>query len=219
MFEDHLIYADDVPRMRPFMDKIQTLRDMQRDYQRHTVAAATSRRRDNISPGICHEVAREYIIDPGDLIQATDSHTCMGGVNNALAWGVGATEYANLVHSGFTTVEVSESIRFELTGDAAAERHRERRDAAHPAALREAAADARPDHGVHRPGRAHAVARRAGHAREHGHGMLGAHGHRRGGREDVRVDRVDAARRRHRRRCARAPSRPIPTPNTPAACT
>src|SRR5262249_13378691 len=71
---------------------------------------------DNVSPGICHEVAREYIVDPGDFIQATDSHTCMGGVNNALAWGVGATEYANLVHSGFTQVEVSESIRFELVG-------------------------------------------------------------------------------------------------------
>src|SRR5205823_1343180 len=71
---------------------------------------------DNISPGICHEVAREFIVDPGDFIQATDSHTCLGGVYNALAWGVGATEYANLVHSGFTQVEVSESIRFELTG-------------------------------------------------------------------------------------------------------
>lgn len=116
VFEDHLIYADDVPRMRPFMDKIQTLRDMQREYQRHTSCRDFSAK-DNISPGICHEVAREFIIDPGDLIQATDSHTCMGGVNNALAWGVGATEYANLVHSGFTTVEVSESIRFELTGE------------------------------------------------------------------------------------------------------
>jgi 3-isopropylmalate/(R)-2-methylmalate dehydratase large subunit len=115
VFEDHLIYADDVPRMRPFMDKIQTLRDMQRDYQRHTSCRDFSAK-GNVSPGICHEVAREYIIDPGDLIQATDSHTCMGGVNNALAWGVGATEYANLVQSGFTTVEVSESIRFELTG-------------------------------------------------------------------------------------------------------
>jgi 3-isopropylmalate/(R)-2-methylmalate dehydratase large subunit len=116
VFEDHLIYADDVPRMRPFMDKIQTLRDMQRDYQRHTSCRDFSAK-DNISPGICHEVAREFIIDPGDLIQATDSHTCMGGVNNSLAWGVGATEYANLVHSGFTTVEVSESIRFDLTGE------------------------------------------------------------------------------------------------------
>ena len=116
VFEDHLIYADDVARMRPFLDKIQTLRDMQREYQRHTSCRDFSAR-DNVSPGICHEVAREFIIDPGDLIQATDSHTCMGGVNNALAWGVGATEYANLVHSGFTTVEVSESIRFELTGE------------------------------------------------------------------------------------------------------
>ena len=115
VFEDHLIYADDVARMRPFMGKIQTLRDLQREFQQHTNCRDFSAV-DNISPGICHEVAREFIIDPGDFIQATDSHTCMGGVNNALAWGVGATEYANLVHSGFTQVEVSESIRFELTG-------------------------------------------------------------------------------------------------------
>jgi 3-isopropylmalate/(R)-2-methylmalate dehydratase large subunit len=115
VFEDHLIYTDDVPAMRPFMDKIRTLRAMQREYQRHTACRDFSAK-DNISPGICHEVAREAFIDPGDFIQATDSHTCMGGVNNALAWGVGATEYANLAHSGFTTVKVSESIRFELTG-------------------------------------------------------------------------------------------------------
>src|SRR5436190_1878394 len=109
----------DVARMRPFMDKIETLREMQRAFQRHSGCrdfSAVSIAGDNISPGICHEVAREYIVDPGDFIQATDSHTCMGGVNNALAWGVGTTEYANLVHAGFTTVEVSESIRFELTG-------------------------------------------------------------------------------------------------------
>ena len=116
VFEDHLIYADEVAKMRPFLGKIQTLRDMQRAYQRHTSCRDFSAT-DNISPGICHEVAREAIIDAGDFIQATDSHTCMGGVNNALAWGVGATEYANLVQSGFTTVEVSESIRFELTGE------------------------------------------------------------------------------------------------------
>jgi 3-isopropylmalate/(R)-2-methylmalate dehydratase large subunit len=115
VFEDHLIYADDVARMRPFMGKIQTLRDLQRAFQQHTGCRDFSAV-GNVSPGICHEVAREYIIDPGDFIQATDSHTCMGGVNNALAWGVGATEYANLVHSGFTQVEVSESIRFELVG-------------------------------------------------------------------------------------------------------
>jgi 3-isopropylmalate/(R)-2-methylmalate dehydratase large subunit len=115
VFEDHLVYADEVSKMRPFLDKIETLRDLQREFQRHTGVRDFSAK-DRISPGICHEVAREQLIDPGDFIQATDSHTCMGGVNNALTWGVGATEYADLVHQGFTQVEVPESIRFELTG-------------------------------------------------------------------------------------------------------
>jgi 3-isopropylmalate/(R)-2-methylmalate dehydratase large subunit len=116
VFEDHLIYADDVPKMRAFTDKIDTLRDLQREFQRHAGTQDFSAK-DRVSPGICHEVARERLIWPGDFVQATDSHTCMGGVNNALAWGVGATEYANLIHSGFTMVEVPESIRFELTGE------------------------------------------------------------------------------------------------------
>ncbi len=115
VFEDHLIYADEVPKMRAFAGKIETLRELQREFQRHTGVRDFSAR-DGVSPGICHEVAREALIEPGDFIQATDSHTCMGGVNNALAWGVGATEYAGLVHAGFTQVEVPESIRFELTG-------------------------------------------------------------------------------------------------------
>lgn len=116
VFEDHLIYADEVPKMRVFTEKIDTLRELQREFQRHAGTQDFSAK-DRVSPGICHEVAREYLVDPGDFIQATDSHTCMGGVNNALAWGVGATEYANLIHSGFTMVEVPESIRFELEGE------------------------------------------------------------------------------------------------------
>jgi len=116
VFEDHLIYADEVERMRPFLDQIETLRRLQREFQRHTGVRDFSAK-DGVSPGICHEVAREVLVDPGDFIQATDSHTCMGGGNNALAWGVGSTEYANLVSSGFTLVEVPESIRFELVGD------------------------------------------------------------------------------------------------------
>ncbi len=115
VFEDHLIYADEVPKMRPFLDRIEELRRLQRVFQRHTGVADFSAR-NGVSPGICHEVARERLVSPGDFIQATDSHTCMGGCNNALTWGVGATEYANLVYSGFTTVEVPESIRFELVG-------------------------------------------------------------------------------------------------------
>jgi 3-isopropylmalate/(R)-2-methylmalate dehydratase large subunit len=116
VFEDHLIYADDVPRMKPFIEKIELLRQLQRDFQAHTGVQDFSAR-DGVSPGICHELARQWLISPGDFVLATDSHTCMGGCNNALTWGVGATEYANLIHSGLAVVEVPESICFELTGE------------------------------------------------------------------------------------------------------
>jgi len=115
VFEDHLLYTDGVKKMAPFSAQIQKLRDLQRQFQKHTGVRDYSARK-GVSPGICHQVAREQFVDPGDFIQATDSHTCMGGGNNALAWGVGATEYAALIYSGFTFVQVPESIRFELTG-------------------------------------------------------------------------------------------------------
>lgn len=114
-FEDHLVYADEVPHLRPFAGKIARLRSLQREFQQHTGVrdyAAV----DGVSPGICHQLARESLLEPGDFVQATDSHTCMGGASNALAWGVGATEYAALLHSGVTAVTVPESIRFELHG-------------------------------------------------------------------------------------------------------
>lgn len=115
VFEDHLIYADQVASYARFMPKIQVLRDMQRAYQEHT-GVQSYHARDGRSPGICHQVAREKIVEPGDFIQATDSHTCMGGGSNAYTYGVGATEYAALVLSGVTPVVVPQSIRFELTG-------------------------------------------------------------------------------------------------------
>ena len=115
VFEDHLLYATGVPRFGPFADQIQTLRDLQVVFQKHTGVRDYSAT-DGVSPGICHQVAREEFIDVGDFIQATDSHTCMGGASNALTYGVGSTEYANLVYNQFAFVKVPESIRFELTG-------------------------------------------------------------------------------------------------------
>ncbi|HEY7409778.1 MAG TPA: aconitase family protein [Vicinamibacteria bacterium] len=115
VFEDHLIYADGVARMAPFAPKIEALREAQRAFQRSTGVLDFSAR-GGVSPGICHTVAREQMIEPGELIQATDSHTTMGGALGALAHGVGATEYAAIAVSGLTFVEVPESIRFELVG-------------------------------------------------------------------------------------------------------
>jgi 3-isopropylmalate/(R)-2-methylmalate dehydratase large subunit len=115
VFEDHLIYATGVASMAKFAAKIERLRELQKAF-----AAKTGVRNysavNGVSPGICHQVAREQFIDPGDFVQATDSHTCMGGASGALAWGVGATEYAALLYGGFTPIAVPESIRFELVG-------------------------------------------------------------------------------------------------------
>ncbi len=116
VFEDHLLYAKGVTRFKPFADKIGTLVEMQNAFQKHTGVRDYSAV-GGISPGICHQVAREHFIDVGDFVQATDSHTCMGGASNALAYGVGATEYAGLIYSGSTFVQVPESIRFNLVGE------------------------------------------------------------------------------------------------------
>jgi len=115
VFEDHLIYATGVAAMARFADKIEKLRELQREFAAATGVGNYSAK-DGVSPGICHQVAREQLIDPGDFVQATDSHTCMGGASGALAWGVGATEYAALIYWGFTPLAVPEAIRFELTG-------------------------------------------------------------------------------------------------------
>lgn len=115
VFEDHLLYATNVPKFSPHINKIETLRNMQKIFQKHTEVRDYSAE-GGISPGICHQVAREEFIDVGDFIQATDSHTCMGGASNALTYGVGSTEYANLIHNQFAFVKVPESIRFELIG-------------------------------------------------------------------------------------------------------
>jgi 3-isopropylmalate/(R)-2-methylmalate dehydratase large subunit len=101
--------------MAPYAAQIETLRRLQREFQAKTGVRDYSAK-DGVSPGICHQVAREQFIEPGDLILATDSHTCMGGGNNALAYGVGATEYAEIAHSGIAFAEVPEAIRFELHG-------------------------------------------------------------------------------------------------------
>jgi 3-isopropylmalate/(R)-2-methylmalate dehydratase large subunit len=115
VFEDHLIYATGVPAMAKYAAKIDQLRAVQRAFAARTGVRNYSAE-GGVSPGICHQIAREQLIEPGDFVQATDSHTCMGGASGALAWGVGSTEYAALIHWGYTPIAVPESIRFELVG-------------------------------------------------------------------------------------------------------
>jgi 3-isopropylmalate/(R)-2-methylmalate dehydratase large subunit len=114
-FEDHLIYADHVTKYKPFMPLIEELRKLQADFIKKNGIKDYSAKQ-GISPGICHEVARQDFIMPGDFIQATDSHTCMGGALNAFAFGIGATEYAAMLATGLSVVDVPETIRFDLVG-------------------------------------------------------------------------------------------------------
>ena len=115
VFEDHMLYAQDMPTYAKFRPKLLEQSERQRAFQAATGVRAFLAT-NGVSPGICHTVAREKMIEPGDFIQATDSHTCMGGSLNSLAYGVGATEYAALVYSGITFIETPGSIRFELRG-------------------------------------------------------------------------------------------------------
>src|SRR5436190_17094993 len=78
VFEDHLIYATGVASMAKFADKIERLRELQRAFAART-NVRNYRAENGVSPGICHQVAREQLVDPGDFVQATDSHMCMGG--------------------------------------------------------------------------------------------------------------------------------------------
>ena len=106
--------------MAPFSPKIQALRDLQREFQQHTGVRDFSAK-DGVSPGHLPQVAREQIIEPGDFIQATDSHTCMGGAQQRARLRRGRDRVRGARRSpGFTFVEVPESIRFELDGRACA---------------------------------------------------------------------------------------------------
>ena len=208
--EDGALLAEDPGPARPAA-RLPAARPGVQDYSAH----------DGVSPGICHSVARERIIEPGDFIQATDSHTCMGGANGALAYGVGRDRIRGArARRASRSSRCPEAIRFELGRPPRRRGHGQGRDAPHPGHAREAAGDARPRDGVRRAGARVALARRAGDARQHGHRVLGQGGRGRGGRGDAALDRRAPARDFAWRSCARkVVAARSAARSTPAACT
>ena len=68
--------------------------------------------------GIEHTVASEKgIVKPGDVVVATDSHTCTQGALGSLAFGIGTreAEYA-LANGELYSFNVPETIRFDIEG-------------------------------------------------------------------------------------------------------
>lgn len=71
----------------------------------------------NHAEGISHVVALEQgWFKPGNLVAATDSHTCTGGVVQSLALGMGASDIAAAMVTGKTWLKVPETIWIKTVG-------------------------------------------------------------------------------------------------------
>ncbi len=67
--------------------------------------------------GICHQIVVEkgHAV-PGNLIVASDSHTCTYGALNLFAAGVGSTDSAAVMMTGQLWFKVPRTIKFQLNG-------------------------------------------------------------------------------------------------------
>src|SRR3990172_9022492 len=70
----------------------------------------------DIGGGVCHQVAFEWYVRPGDVAIGADSHTVMGGAMGAFASGMGSTDVAVALGLGKTWLRVPETMRFEVKG-------------------------------------------------------------------------------------------------------
>jgi 3-isopropylmalate/(R)-2-methylmalate dehydratase large subunit len=71
---------------------------------------------DGGSEAICHNAVVEDLALPGQIVIGTDSHTCMAGVLDCFAFGVGSTDMANAWYTKDIRIRVPETVHYVLKG-------------------------------------------------------------------------------------------------------
>jgi len=70
----------------------------------------------DIGSGVCHQIASEKYVSPGDILVGADSHTCTAGALGSFAVGMGSTDIAVAISLGKTWFLTPSTVKILING-------------------------------------------------------------------------------------------------------